>query len=68
VERVIAALKALPRRSDVDEILMPGERGDRTFERRRREGIPIPRAITDELRALAGRLGVTMVPTSTRGA
>ncbi len=63
VARVIAALKALPRRSDVDEILMPGERGDRTFELRRREGIPLPRAIANELRALASRLGVTMVTT-----
>jgi LDH2 family malate/lactate/ureidoglycolate dehydrogenase len=66
VARMITALKALPRRPDVDEILMPGERGDRTFEHRRREGIPLPRAIADELRALADRLGVTMAPT-TRG-
>jgi ureidoglycolate dehydrogenase (NAD+) len=64
VERMIAALKALPRHPDVAEILMPGERGDRTAERRRREGIPLPRAIAEELRALADRLGVTMLAAS----
>jgi ureidoglycolate dehydrogenase (NAD+) len=66
VDRMIAAVKALPRRPDVDEILMPGERGDRTSELRRREGIPIPRAIADELAALADRLGVPMFTLSSR--
>ncbi|MGH7308703.1 MAG: Ldh family oxidoreductase [Candidatus Rokuibacteriota bacterium] len=66
VDRVIRALKALPRRPDVDEILMPGERGDRTFELRRRDGIPLPRAIVAELRALADRLGLAMFPSSPR--
>ncbi|MGH7312753.1 MAG: Ldh family oxidoreductase [Candidatus Rokuibacteriota bacterium] len=66
VARLIAALKALPRQPEVDEILMPGERGRRTLERRSREGIPIPRAIVDELHALADRLGVTMFPVSPR--
>jgi ureidoglycolate dehydrogenase (NAD+) len=64
--RLTSALKALPRRPDVPEILMPGERGRRTFERRSREGIPIPRAIVEELHALADRLGVTMFVASPR--
>jgi len=58
VDRLVKALKALPRAADVEEILMPGERGARTFERRMGEGIPLPRAVHDELQALADRLGV----------
>ena len=45
---------------------MPGERGRRTFESRSRDGIPIPRAIYDELQALANRLGVAMFPSLSR--
>jgi LDH2 family malate/lactate/ureidoglycolate dehydrogenase len=60
VERLVAALKALPRDPDVPEILMPGERGRRTLEQRRRDGIPIPRVTVDELTAVAERLGVRM--------
>jgi LDH2 family malate/lactate/ureidoglycolate dehydrogenase len=62
VDRLVKALKALPIDKEVGEILMPGERGRRTFERRTREGIPIPRAVHDELSALAERLGVAMFP------
>ncbi len=59
-------LKSLPVDPEAAEILMPGERGRRTFERRGRDGIPIPRAIHDELQALAKRLGVAMFPSSSR--
>ena len=59
VDRLVKALKALPRAADTDEILMPGERGARTFEQRMRDGVPLPRAVHDELQALADRLGVT---------
>jgi len=62
VDRLVRALKALPVDKDAGEILMPGERGRRTFERRTREGIPIPRAVHDELSTLAARLGVAMFP------
>jgi ureidoglycolate dehydrogenase (NAD+) len=61
VDRLVKALKALPRAADTDEILMPGERGGRTFEQRTRNGIPLPRAVHDELEALAGRLGVAQL-------
>ena len=60
VERLIAAVKALPREPGVAEILVPGERGDRTFECRSGEGIPISRATFDELARVADRFGVTM--------
>ena len=58
------ALKSLPVDPQAGEILMPGERGRRTFESRSRDGIPIPRAVYDELQALANRLGVAMFPSS----
>jgi ureidoglycolate dehydrogenase (NAD+) len=62
VDRLVRALKALPRAAGVVEILMPGERGQRTLERRRREGIPIPRPIYDELKSAADRFGVSLFP------
>jgi LDH2 family malate/lactate/ureidoglycolate dehydrogenase len=60
VDRVVTAIKALPRAPEVLEILMPGERGHRTFTQRSREGIPLPRPIFDELSAVAKQLGVAM--------
>jgi ureidoglycolate dehydrogenase (NAD+) len=62
VDRLAKALKALPRAADTDEILLPGERGARTLERRTREGIPVPAGVRKELQALAERLGVAMFP------
>jgi len=62
VDRLIEALKRLPRDPGIVDILMPGERGARTFEQRSRDGIPLPRGTCDELRALADRLGVPMLP------
>ena len=58
--RLIGVLKALPRALGVEEILMPGERGQRTLERRTREGIPLPPAVVAELAKVAGDLGVAM--------
>jgi LDH2 family malate/lactate/ureidoglycolate dehydrogenase len=66
VERLVKALKSLPVDPEAGEILMPGERGRRTLERRSRDGIPIPRAIHGELQALAKRLGVAMFASSSR--
>jgi ureidoglycolate dehydrogenase (NAD+) len=60
VERLLDAVKALPREPGVAEILVPGERGDRTFERRSREGIPISPTTLDELARVADRFRVTM--------
>jgi LDH2 family malate/lactate/ureidoglycolate dehydrogenase len=61
-QRLIGVLKALPRAAGVDEILMPGERGGRTFERRTREGIPLPPSVVAELSKVAAALGVTSLP------
>jgi LDH2 family malate/lactate/ureidoglycolate dehydrogenase len=61
VDRLVAAVKALPRDPGM-EILMPGERGARMFEQRSREGISVPPATRDELNTLARRLGVPFLP------
>lgn len=58
IERMIAALKALPRQAGVAEILMPGERGARELARRRAAGIAVPPATWKELLRVAARFGV----------
>lgn len=55
-DRLARALKALPAQPGM-EILLPGERGARTAARRRRDGIPLPAAVYDELCRLAPRPG-----------
>ena len=60
VEALIVALKTLPRADGHDEILVPGERGDRIRAERSRAGIPLPAGTWDRLREEAGRLGVAM--------
>jgi ureidoglycolate dehydrogenase (NAD+) len=60
VDRLVKALKGLPRAEGTQEILMPGERGARTLRERSRDAIPLPGAVHGELRALADRLGVAM--------
>ncbi|HZM44569.1 MAG TPA: Ldh family oxidoreductase [Burkholderiales bacterium] len=62
VDRLAATLKALPRNPDVPEILMPGERGARSYEKRSRDGIPLPRRVADELARVAERLGIAIFP------
>jgi len=60
VDRLAAAVKTLPRADGVDEILVPGERGDRVLEQRRKIGIPLPEGTWNRLAEVAGPLGVTM--------
>jgi ureidoglycolate dehydrogenase (NAD+) len=64
VERLVRRIKALPRAEGVEELLVPGERGARAFDKRGRDGIPVPPAVWKELTALAGRLGAGMPPVS----
>lgn len=60
VDRLIEAVKALPREAGVPEILVPGERGDRAAEQRGQDGIPIARETYMELGRIADRFGVPM--------
>lgn len=58
VDQLCAAIKGLPRAAGVDEILVPGERGDRILVKRRVEGIPIPPGTWRGLVAVAERVGI----------
>ena len=49
--RLARAIKALPPQPGM-EILLPGERGARSANERRLDGIPVPDAVLDELRNL----------------
>ena len=49
--RLARAIKALPPQPGM-EILLPGERGARTAGQRRRDGVPVPDAVLEELRNL----------------
>jgi len=49
--RLARAIKALPPQPGM-EILLPGERGARVSQQRRRDGIPLPKSVYAELRAL----------------
>jgi ureidoglycolate dehydrogenase (NAD+) len=60
VDRLAAAVKTLPRDNSMDEILVPGERGDRILEQRREQGIPLPEGTWQRLAEVAGPLGVEM--------
>lgn len=59
VDDLATALAALPRAEGVDEILMPGERGDRQAAEQRKDGVPIPADLWERLCAIAEELGVT---------
>jgi ureidoglycolate dehydrogenase (NAD+) len=59
-EKLARTIKALPKANGVDEILIPGERGDAIFERRSHEGIPVPAKTWDNVAKVADRLGVAM--------
>ncbi|HZP85775.1 MAG TPA: Ldh family oxidoreductase, partial [Burkholderiales bacterium] len=59
IDELVDMLKSAPRRADVDEILMPGERAHRAWEINRREGVPLSDAVASDLCALADRLRVS---------
>jgi len=59
-DALAAVVKALPRQTGLDEILLPGERGNRTETVRRKSGIPIPAKLWEELAAVAKETGVKM--------
>jgi len=59
-DALAAVVKALPRQTGFDEILLPGERGNRTETVRRKSGIPIPAKLWEELESVAKETGVKM--------
>ena len=63
VDRLARGVKAQPLAEGFDEILMPGERGDREARRRREHGVPLPLKLWNDLVGTAKRLGVEAAPT-----
>ena len=59
-DMLAALIKALPRQSGFDEILLPGERASRTEVQRRKSGIPISGKLWDELEAIARSRSIRM--------
>lgn len=64
VDRLATAVKTLPRADGVDEILVPGERGDRVLMDRREAGIPLAQGTWDRLAKVAAPLGVEIPDTA----
>ena len=59
-DTLAAIVKALPRQAGVEEILLPGERAQRTEAARRKSGIPIGAKLWDELEAIARAEGIAL--------
>jgi ureidoglycolate dehydrogenase (NAD+) len=57
-DALIAAIKALPIAAGVDEVLLPGERGDRMAAARLADGLPLQHDTWERLTRLAERQGV----------
>ena len=62
-DALTAILKALPRQAGFDEISLPGERSQRTEARRRKNGIPIPAKLWEELEGIGKKYSVKMPAT-----
>lgn len=60
VDEMIDGLKALPPAEGFDEVLVPGEPEDRTYEARKRDGIPLPAGTVANLQEAAAELGVAL--------
>ena len=60
VDATLETIKALPRAAGWEEILFPGERGQRAFRERSARGIPVPGATWQKLVKDAEKLGVTI--------
>ena len=60
IGRLVAAVKQLPRRDGVDELLLPGERGARAYRASRAGGAVISAGTWGELEKLAAKVGVPL--------
>jgi ureidoglycolate dehydrogenase (NAD+) len=59
-DALVGVLKSLPRQSGFDEVTMPGERSSRTEAARRKDGIPIPAKLWEELQGIATAQAVAL--------
>jgi ureidoglycolate dehydrogenase (NAD+) len=60
VDHLVDTLKSRPLAQGADEILVPGERGDRVLTQRLKTGIPIRDGVWKQLETVAARHGVAM--------
>jgi len=58
IDNLIDGLKNLPPAEGCDEVLVPGERGWKTYDERVRNGITLSQKVTPILKDIAGRLGI----------
>lgn len=65
-EELAAAIKQLPRRPGFDELMLPGERGNRAYAQSLVDGVSISPGTWSDLEKLGQKLGVTM-PSRKRG-
>jgi len=59
IDNLIDGLKALTPAEGFEEVLVPGEPENKTFDERSQNGIPIPERTVLNLRSISERLGVT---------
>lgn len=62
IDKLIDGLKTLPTAEGFDEVLFPGERGNRTYDERWHSGIPLPEGTVSRLRSVAERFGLNLPP------
>lgn len=58
ITQYVSDFKGVRRKSDVSEILLPGELEWKTTQARRKNGIPVSTAVLKELNAFADKIGV----------
>jgi LDH2 family malate/lactate/ureidoglycolate dehydrogenase len=56
IDQLIREIRAVPPTAEVDRVYLPGEPEWLTEQRRRREGIPLPPEVVQELRVLADEI------------
>ena len=62
IDNLIDGIKALPKAEGFDEIFVPGEPEERTFNERSKSGIPLPEGTVRNLRSVAERFGIKLPP------
>jgi len=62
VDSIINGLKALPKAEGFSEIFVPGEPEWRAYDKRSRDGIPLPEEIFRNLQVVAERFGIKLPP------
>jgi LDH2 family malate/lactate/ureidoglycolate dehydrogenase len=62
IDNLIDGIKGLPKAEGFNEIFVPGEPEERTFDDRSLNGIPLPAGTVRNLRGISERLGIKLPP------